>query len=65
MGDNINMKRFLKNITSALLLTTMVGTSLLGISGCGKKDNKDSEAFSPRLDTQSQVVLNVTGFFGN
>lgn len=59
------MKRFLKNITSALLLTTMVGTSLLGMSGCGKKDNKDSEAFSPRLDTQSQVVLNVTGFFGN
>ena len=56
------MNKYLKLGVMGLSLAAVVG-----LTGCGNSgnSNKESEVFSPRLDTGAKVVLNTTGYFGN
>ena len=54
------MTQKFKKIISGLLLV-----SLVSFTGCGKQDVKTTTEYSPRLDTQTKVVLSTAGFFGN
>ncbi len=53
------MKKYLKCI-----FTCLICVLLLGMSGCGKKVS-DTNEFKPVLDTESKVLINIAGFFGN
>lgn len=56
------MRKYLKAGIAGLLLA-----AALSITGCGSSDSsqKESAAFTPKLDTEEKVVLNTSGFFGN
>ncbi len=45
-----------------LAMAGLFFAAAFGMAGCAKKE---SSGFTPRLDTQSKVVLGTTGFFGN
>ena len=54
------MKKNVRRVIAGILLV-----SLLGFTGCGKKEIETSNEYSPRLDTQEKIVLSTAGFFGN
>ncbi len=56
--EAIYMRKCIKCLTALLLCASMIG-----FSGCGKKETKNE--FKPGLDTDARIVINVTGFFGN
>lgn len=49
-----------KNLKLGLICLSLV--TAMGMTGCGKTESTE---FQPKLDTDSKVVLNTTGFFGN
>lgn len=47
-------------------MLSLLMVAALGTVGCEEKnDNKSSNEYTPRLDTQAKVMLNTAGFFGN
>ena len=49
-----------KNLKLGFICLSLV--TAMGMTGCGKTESTE---FQPKLDTDSKVVLNTTGFFGN
>lgn len=56
------MKKNVQRTISGLLATAMA----LSLTACGSKTEPEPQAaFTPRLDTEAQLELNVAGFMGN
>lgn len=50
-------------IKNSLKLSAIMLIMLLALTACTSK--KETEEFTPRLDTDSKITLNIMGFFGN
>lgn len=47
------------------LCLALAALMVLSCTGCGAKQEAKQEGFSPRLDTDTQAELNISGFLGN